>query len=245
MLSDAEVLALPDHPEDAFLQVERIARDRLDRVLAETNSQGWYNELDYMTAVLAAARHYRIEEVADWKIPHIDDEHVGADYQQFRLKMSGLSMELSLRRAQRIKQSSIAFDPATKVKLRALLDQMRQEVDNEPRLTLRKRDALISKIAALSKEVDTDWARSESVGSLMIELAEDTDEAAGKLDNVRRWFGDIAALLGKSRREQGDSARLPPPREPKRIEPPTSEPKTPRQRKSQGFDKVLDDEIPF
>lgn len=189
-----------------------------------------------------AAGHYQIGQLSNWQVPDLGDNDIGSTYQQFRLKISGLCMELSLRRAQRIKQSVVSFDPATKAKLRSLLDQMRQEVDNEARLSPRKRDALVSKIAALSKEIDSDWARSESVGSLMIELAEDTDEAVGKLENVRRWFGEIAALLGRSRRERGDGAQLPPPREPKRIEPPKA-PKASRQRKS--FDKALDDEIPF
>lgn len=186
---------------------------------------------------MAIARHYKID-IGDWQLPHVEDEHVGSAYRMFRLHISGVCTELKLRNADKSRLSTISFDPATKVKLRRLLDQMREAVDRESKLTSRKRDALYSRIAALSKEVDSDWARSESLGNLAIELAEDADGAFGRMENIRGWFGDIAALLGRARSEQ-DQQTLPPPRERKKIEPPRVKPK------SSQWDKKIDDEIPF
>jgi hypothetical protein len=228
---------LPAQPEEAFVHLERIARERLQEILQETRLETWDNEVDYVGTVMALARHYRID-IGQWELPHVEDENVGSVYRMFKLHISGLCTELRLRNADRARQSAITFDPATKAKLRRLLDQMREAVDKERGLTPRKRDALYSKIAALSKEVDSDWARSESLGNLAIELAEDADEAVGKLENVRRWFGDIAALLNRARRDQGQQ-QLPPPRERKRIEPPRTKPR------GSQWDTKIDDEIPF
>ena len=235
MLSDEDMVGVPAQPEEAFVYLERVARERL-QAIASNNS--WDNEVEYMGTVLALARHYRID-IGDWQLPHVEDDHVGSRYRMFKLHISGISTELRLRNADRAKRSIISFDPATKAKLRRLLDQMRGAVENETRLTPRKRDALYARIAALSKEVDSDWAKSESLGNLAIELAEDADEAVGKLENVRRWFGDIAALLGTARREQGQQQLPPPSREPKKIEPPRRKPRTSQ------WDNPIDDEIPF
>ncbi len=247
MLSDEDIMGLPDHPDEAFVEVERIASSRLEQVLYDyrergVEKNGWDDEIDYMSDVIAGARHYGIEGVKDWSIPGTREEFWEA-YRSFRVTVSSLTKQLRFSNIQRLKQIAIAFDPATKVKLRHLLDQMREAVDKEKNLSPRKKDALFSKIAALSKEIDSDWTRSESYGALAIELAADGDEAVGELKNVRRWLDAIGAVFGKARREQEARARLPAPRDPKRIEPPASISRS--KPKPSQFDKKIDDEIPF
>jgi hypothetical protein len=242
LLSDEEIAGLPDDPEEAFVELERIVRRRLDDRLAELaergiKSESWDGELEYMNDVLAGATFFGVEALSSWRVP-APDEDVYAVYSRFTLAVANLTTQMRLAIARKRKVTAISFDPATKAKLRRLLDQMREAVDDEKRLSPRKRDALYSRIASLSKEVDSDWARSESIGNLVIELAEDTDEAVGMLDNVRRFVGDIAALLGRARRDGGGQPQLPPRREPKQIGGP------PKRRPSQ-WDKKIDEEIPF
>lgn len=239
LLSDEDMIGLPAEPAAAFVFLERVARARLDEILENAMSTTWDNEIEYVGAVIAVAKHYRID-IGDWEPPHVNDENAGTIFRMFKLHISGVCTELRLMNMERARQSVISIDTATKAKLRGLLDQMREEVDNQLGLTPRKRDALYSKIAALAKEVDSDWARSESLGNLAIELAEDLDEAVGTLENVRKWFGQIAVLLSRARRDQRHSQIPPPPqREPKGIEAPRT--------KAQGRPppKKFDDEIPF
>lgn len=241
MLSDEDMMKLPDDPWEAFVALERLARERLDELLADqpVNGNGnWDYELEYMGSVLGAAQVYGIDELSSVELPHVEDNHAGVAYRQFRVRISQVCTLLRLRTAQRLKKTAVAFDPATKAKLRHLLDQMRDAVDKEIRLTQRKRDALFSKIADLSREVDSNWSRVESYGALVIEVADAFGEAVDRLEPLRKWIDSIGAAFGKARRDQDDQARLPAPREPKRIEPPK------RRAASQG-DKKIDDEIPF
>jgi hypothetical protein len=234
------MMSLPDDPEEAFVRFEQLAREHLDEALeleASTNGSGWHNELEYMSEVIGAAKAYGIDEVRDWRLPHAGDDDLGTTYRNFRLQMNYHCVQLRVRHAQRTRRHSVAFDPAAKVKLRHLLNQMREMVDNEKQLTPRKKDALYARIADLSKEIDSDWSRLESYGAMAVEVADDAGEVAGKLESLRKIVDSIAAVFGKAKRDQDEQARLPAPREQKRIEAPKESRSTPP--------KVRDDEIPY
>lgn len=231
----------PDEPEEAFVYLEEKARRELDRNV-ERGGNGWHHELDYMADVLGAADALGIEALQDWQIPTVDDSSVGATYTSFRRAVRRLCMAMQVRIARRIKEHSVAFDPETKVKLRALLDQMREAVDNEPHLTPRKRDALYKKIANLAAEIDQDWSRSESYMELALEIASTAGLATEKLEPLRKFLQTVSELWGKALRDRDERPTLPPPGQHKRIPPP----RRPVAAKGKGgFDKQLDDEIPF
>jgi hypothetical protein len=230
LLEDDDLASAPPDPEAAFVHLERAARNNLVR-----NSETWDNEVEYIGTVIALAGHYNVD-IGQWELPHPESSEVSSVFRMFRIHITTVCTALALRNSDRSKLSVISFNPETKTKLRRLLDQMQETVEKEPCLTQRKRDALYSRIAALSKEVNTDWARSESLGNLAIELAEDGDAVVGRLENLRGWFGDIVALLYKAREEQPQKPSLPAPAQKKKLPPP---------RPKQSFDKKIDDEIPF
>lgn len=235
MITDDELENLPDDPQEAFLKFERIAREHLDQTLYQQadsqGSHGWTAELDYMSSVVGAAKVFAIEELSNTSLPGVN-ANIGPEYEQFRADVSHLCIQLRLAKKWGGKKDYVSFDPPTKMKLRHLLDQVRAIVDDEQRLTPRKKAALVSKIAGLSAEIDSDWSRSESVGQLFLEIAGITGEAANRMEPARKLIESIAAAFGKAKREQEDK-RLPG-SERKRIPPPKRDER-----------KVLDDEIPF
>jgi hypothetical protein len=143
-----DVTSLPDDPEEAFVEFERKARARLE----EIQDESWLNELDYMSAVLGAAKAFGIEALASLELPDPNGD-VAQPYHQFKMDVGHCIVQLRIHIAHRAKRNTVAFNTAAKIKLRHLLNEMRTVVDNEQRLTPRKREALWSKIAALSAEV--------------------------------------------------------------------------------------------
>ena len=247
VIYDSDLKGLPDDPEEAFVEFERLACTRLEAALeleadARSDAVSWHNELEYMAEVIGAAKVFGIEGLQELSSPRFGQDDIYSIFEQFKIDVAHLCIQLRLRRARRAKRSSVAFDPAAKVKLRHLLDQMRTMVDEEKQLTPRKRDALFARIAELSAEVDSDWSRVESFGALVVEVADAVGEAAGRLEPLRKMVDSIAAAFGKAGRDRDDGAQLPAPREQKRIEPPrkTAPPPARSQRKM-----ASDDEIPF
>ena len=221
MISDEELEGLPDDPEQAFVELERIASERLsalqmDRGRSYNDAETWDDELDYMNVVLASAKALGIEAFNSWSVPAPDDS-VYSSYHAFRLFVKNYTMQLRVAKTRRRKASAIAFDPKAKSKLRHLIEQMRKAVD-EAELTPRKKDAFYVRIGDLAMEVDRTWTTSESLGNLIIELAGDVGEGFEKLEPIRKWVDSIAAVFGKARRDQQDA--LPPPSKQKQIEGP-------------------------
>ena len=81
LIDDETLDAIPDDdPRFAFAQFERACRKSL--LEAEKNEEDWAAvaslRQDYMHDVVAAAQHYGISELADYRIP------LGEDYKQDR-----------------------------------------------------------------------------------------------------------------------------------------------------------------
>ena len=219
MLSDEEIMGLSGDPYEGFVQLERIARKRRDEQLArdaeENISQNFHPEREYISDVLAGAAHYKIEALNNWRLPSSED-NVYDVHEAFDLLVRNLTTRMRLDYARQRRENGVRFDFATKRTLRALLDQMRQAVDEEPGFTPRKKHALFGRIADLAREVDTDWTRSESLGNLMVELASAADESAGKMERLRKLTTSILEAFGKARSKQ-HQPELPAPVERKRI----------------------------
>lgn len=73
-ISDDEIAALPDEPEQRFIALESIVRGRYEQAYAElgNNESALPIMRRYMSIVLPAAKHYGIEALSSWKQPPID-----------------------------------------------------------------------------------------------------------------------------------------------------------------------------
>lgn len=190
-----------------------------------------------MSTVLGGVAVFNIDALSNWSAPRVDDDITLV--QQFISDVGHCTTQIRLLRARREKQYSVVLDPATKKKLRHYLDQIRDVVD-KLEMPQPKKDRLYSKIEALALEIDRERTRYQALAALFIEAADDAGEAAKRLEPVVRLVERVGAAIGLSKRSEEAQAKLPPPPERKRIEPP----KKPIRRQS-SFDKELNDEIPF
>ena len=106
-----------------------------------------------------------------------------------------------------------------------------------------KKDRLFALINELQAEVDRDRTPVHAAGELWLTLCTYASEGAKKLGTVADFLSKIGGALGVSKNGEDNKPKsLPPASKPKQIE----GPKAPvAAKKKNGFDKALDDEIPF
>jgi hypothetical protein len=129
---------------------------------------------------------------------------------------------------------SVVFDATAKAKLHHLLNQVRDiflklEVDD------RKRDALISKLSDLEKEVDRPRTRFDAYAALAIEVADVAGEVISR-GKILEVLDAVARVFGVAKNEE-TTRQLPAPTKPKQIE---------HKRPSRSEKRTdMDDDIPF
>jgi hypothetical protein len=228
---------LPIDPEEAFLILEARYRKVCEAAVINsdqnTNVSVFYT--DYIAQVLGAAEELGLVEVAfEKEVPLIEevDFHI---YQNFSKRVKHYTTRLEIRHGRRVQGYSVVFDATAKAKLHHLLNQVREiflklEVDEH------KRDALVSKLSDLEKEVDRNRTRFDAYAALAIEVADVAGEVVER-SKLLEVLHAVARVFGVAKSEE-TARQLPAPQKPKQIEhqKPTVEP---RKRAD------MDDDIPF
>jgi hypothetical protein len=120
---------------------------------------------------------------------------------------------LKIRNARRVQGYSAQLNIATRQKLNHHIEQLREiflklEVDEK------KREALLSRLVELQKEVDRDRTRFDSYAALVMEAADTTGEAIER-SRVRSLLDSIGRVIWGAKKEEEELRRLPPRTEPK------------------------------
>ena len=240
-ISDEEIDALPEEPMEKFIALERIVRERYEKELTnlDENQAGIFYGRRYMAIVLPAAQECGIKGLMEWQQPSLSNES-WQTYDAFIADVDFCLTKLRLRRAARIKEYSVALDGAGKAKLRHLTAQVRAIVD-KLEISVAKKDRLYKRLSAFELEIDRARTPWQAFGALAIEAADDAGASANRVEPVLRAIERIGAALGVAKRAEDARPQLPKPAEAKQIEGPKKSPPN----KRGGFDRPLDDEIPF
>lgn len=233
---------LPEDAEEAFIKLESVVRERFEdqSERLDENDSSLPLKRRYMSIVLKAAQHYNIADLSNWRLPTLRDED-WQTYDAFIADVDYCMTGLRLRKAERFREHSVALDAAAKIKLRHLLDQIRETVDKLD-VSVAKKEALYSRINALLAEIERTRSLWAAFAALMIEACDDTGQAAKKLEPVVRLIERVGAAIGVAKRAEDARPRLPAPKTAKRIEYDKS---AKGGFSSGGKNKALDDEIPF
>lgn len=254
MFSDADLanwIGLPR--EQKFCLIERRANERHRQAekAAGQNDESEYDVFEYMITVLAAAKDCGITDLLHFEIPRRNDEQRYEKCQDFRDVASQVSQQLMFRYGTRT--YTVALDAPTKLKISHLLTQMREAVQQAP-ISSEKKDRLFAMIDQLQAEVDRDRTPVHAIGELYLTICTYVAEGVEKLEPVSKFLQSVGGALGIAHKKEEAQAKLPPPKETKRIETGTKQgygaPESggygmPVKKKKNGCDKPLDDEIPF
>lgn len=129
-------------------------------------------EFDYISHVLAAAEECGVDELMRWETPSTGDEDALVVRRDFRQDAKRVALKLQIRALRRAKGYMIAFDAATKAKLRHHLEQIRSTVD-KLEISEAKKDRLHNCIDDLDLEIGKDRTKAEAYGAAILNLALD------------------------------------------------------------------------
>lgn len=235
MLTDDEIEALSDDPEEAFVQIARTARKKADaNIYCDGDRSHTPFIIGFFSAIRAASNAYDMFEFDDMRMPDPGDHDILAQYERFAAQVDEYVLQLQFSRKRNLPRYSVALDEAAKVKIHALLNKIRAEIEAAD-LDDDKRNALFDKVAKLAEEVDKNRTSFQRTLADLMELAP-IGETAGRI---------VARILGVYRDCKHEEDRvfksLAPPKA-KQLPPPTK-PKKPLPR--ERFNQDLDDEIPF
>lgn len=220
---DPDILAdLPEDDEQAFVKIANSEYDKLQhayQIAAQFDQPATHAEREYMAVMQAAIEEFGIDDLSGYGI------NLTAQFVDAVLRKTA---QFTFRQARRNRQYTVAFDPATKAVLHHHLNQIRGVVDKSSD-TEWKKDALRARINALAAEIDFGRSGYEKFTALVGGLANTTREA---WDQVSPMVKALMSAVDSAKEKE--TASLPAPAEKKQIE-----------HQKNGFDKQIDDEIPF
>jgi hypothetical protein len=203
MITDEEIEQLPEEPELAFVEFEKILRTRTDEMLdraASDNLSLTNYYVEYMNKVAAAAMTFRIEGLKHLKVPRVDSTTYG-EYQQFSADVDFFTTQIRIRRAGRNRQNSVGLDGNTKAKIHSYIQKIRSVLD-KAELPEGKRDLLFGKLDAFVLEVDKARTNLQSIAVVYLTICTVIGEGFNKLEPVRRFINSIATLIGKAKENE-------------------------------------------
>jgi hypothetical protein len=244
MISDEELAQLPEDPELAFVEFERILRARVDDLEVQElklNEEGVSvphmvraasYKREYINKVLAAAKAFTIPALERWDIPPVNSD-IDEEFIRFTSDVDHFTTQVRLRNVPRNRQNSVGLDGNTKAKIHSYIQHIRDVIE-KAELPEDKRDRLYDKLNRFALEVDKNRTSLPAGMAVYIAVCDGIGQGFKRLEPVRKMIDSIAALLGRAK-DVEDSLQLPSPPERKRIGAPRRGLPPPD----------MDDEIPF
>jgi hypothetical protein len=212
MITDEEIEQLPEDPDLAFVEFEKIMRERTSNKVAEVSDRDTYGSVDvfyleYINKVLAAARAYKIDGLKEWEVPVVNSNCWEA-YRQFSNDVDFFTMQIRIGHAGRNRQNSVGLDGNTKAKIHTYVQKIRIVLE-KAELPEVKRDLLFAKLDAFVVEVDKARTSLQSVASVYLTVCTVIGEGFNKLEPVRRFINSIATLIGNAKGAEDSLRALP------------------------------------
>ena len=243
MITDDELAELPEDPELAFVELERIVRSRLKEQEQNALLEGDRNKssafrLDYINQVVAAARAYGIEALANWDVQSVSQK-INFDFRSFTLDVDSFTTQVRIRHAPRKRDGSVALDDNARARIHHHIQQIRTAIEGA-KLPEPKRDSLYKKLNGFALEVDRNRTSLQAGMAVYIGLCDAIGQGFKKLEPARKFFNSIAAVLGRAKEaEESSRPSIPRSEERKQLEAPPKKLSPPE---SSGD---LDDDVPF
>jgi hypothetical protein len=232
-----------DDNEEQFLAIADAARVKYDAAYEELEGAGSVFPLmhRYMSTVLPAAHFFKIDALAEWERPSDKVDNLRAYYDRFMDDVDYCVSELKLRKASRIKRNTVALSAAAKKQIGIWLQDGRELIERED-LDSEKKDRLLHLINKLQSEIDRERTPVHAAGQLLNTIfSYARQNYFTSVEPILRSIGLVSGEIGAADEAQHGYKPLPEYPKPKSIQPPRAK----LNRQASGFDKALDDEIPF
>lgn len=243
MITDDEIAQLPEDPELAFVELEKILRVRVqgkeDEAVHEQYRDADSYRLEYINQGLAAARVYQIPFLMGLEVPPVRG-NIRDAYEQISSDVDHVTTQIRLRAGTRNREGSVGLDGNTKARIHHYIQKIRTAIESAD-LPDDKRDSLYAKLSRFATAVDKTRTDLQAGMAVYIAVCDAIGKGFKKLEPVRRMIDSIGALLGTAKAAE-DALRPALPRSAERgqLEAPRKQLPAPEPK---GGDP--DDEIPF
>lgn len=133
MITDEEIAQLPENSQLAFVEFEKILRDRLhkeeDAVAGEQYGDATSYRLEYINKVVAAALYYDIEDIKNCTVPR-SNENVAEACRDFQTEVDHFTIQVRLSVGPRTRRESVGLDEDTKAEIHDHITKIRLVIDH-------------------------------------------------------------------------------------------------------------------
>lgn len=219
MITDEELESLPEDPQLAFVEFERIAREALTNELMQAENGRDDLRLEYLNKVVGAAKAFGIDGLRDWKVPSAHQFDYSY-YANFVSDVDHYTIQIRIHAASRSRRYSVGLDDATKIKIRHFVEQIKLAIEAAD-LSVEKKEVLFKKLSKFLEEVDRARTPFQALADAWLFFCGVAGDGIEKLEPARKWLDSIAKLMGHAKElEDLSRPRLVPPDDRPRLEPP-------------------------
>jgi hypothetical protein len=129
MITDDDLEQLSEDPDLAFVEFEKIMRERVVNQIAEISGEehgkkeAYY--IDYINKVLAAAHVFNIDGLKKCEVPKADSNNCWQAYRQFTNDVDFFTTQIRIGHASRNRKNSVGLDGNTKTKIHGYVQKIR------------------------------------------------------------------------------------------------------------------------
>jgi hypothetical protein len=236
--------ALPEDPQQRFIELVRIADKKLSIVTTQNASEPYMvanANYGYQNIIIAAAKQLHIEGISDFYIPTAENYNDDS-YRQFRADLNFYLTQMMLGGVEVDRANSVPLREETKQSIRTYIAHLRIAID-ATEMAQEKRDRLHKKLDLLENELNRRRVRYTVIAGTLLTILGAPGALMGTYDAVVRVTNKIMHELALAKAADDEQrsvsavkqVQLSPPKRPDaaRVEPPQ-------------FDgQELEDEIPF
>ncbi|MEI6484937.1 MAG: hypothetical protein WCO11_01570 [Sphingomonadales bacterium] len=237
LIPEEVYLNLPDEPADKFVLLVRTAQSNLQRMLDDSNSNDFANELrsQFMAIIQGTAEALGIEGLSNFT-PSMDY----SDYNHFQIVVTGIVARVRLLSNSLSLPDSVELGKKTKAKIYQEVDQLRIYI-SELDISVTKKQAMNDKLDDLLHELGKrrlSFARAMAVAASIMSVVGGSAGAIAAAPKIPSGISYIISLIGHDKDlEDSEKARLAPP--PLKIEHKVVS------KSKASFEDDLDDDVPF
>lgn len=243
LIDDDELDAIPDDDAGfAFASIERVCRRTMLEALR--HEEEWRiaqdYRLDYMHDVLAAAQHYDIPILRDFKLPSANG-YEQAHFEDFTRQVRFFAMQLRLNAKSQKSTHSVELSGSHKQRIQTLLHHLKLAVENSD-LSDGRKASLHKRIRDFEVALEAKRLRFAEAMIFLGLLGAGLHEAGDAAEGAHKLVHEITLAIGTSKQEEDSKTKLNPRLA---VVAPAYLPEPPVRQSKEDFSADLDDEIPF
>jgi hypothetical protein len=245
LIDQTEIDALPEGNAAAFVEFERICRQRLGEILETFNQNDDWNgpRLRYMGNVAAAAEAYNIDGFENLPTPNPHNFQF-ENFIVFEHEITQIVTKLQIKNAKQKQADTVKLPASRAAQISKYVEILRRRIEASD-FDDKKKSALFKKLDALRAELTGKRADLSKTMIIIASIVTTVNQAEAAIIKLPAAITAVMQVIGFAKDdEEAEKAAIAAASAPKAIEdqrPKTNQSKIPRG----SFSSHLDDEIPF